>query len=173
MEFLRWENDGHSGEPGWHSTPVVFPNNVNVTLDTGTSVSRLPRFIGEAITRHYRCPGQYDGRILGRAPYVLPRGFNTKEDKVVLHFRGFGREDIAITSQAEHFLYAESPRQRGLYEGLIFEETAAASPILGLNWFHVNWVAMHKPKYNAPYVRVAAQDSDLANDYLLPPMLKL
>ncbi|KAI0667992.1 hypothetical protein C8Q78DRAFT_1081853 [Trametes maxima] len=89
-----------------------------------------------------------------------------------MYFQGEpGSEDIKIEVPVEYFLYAAHP-SRSLYEGLVFPRRSRSQWVLGLNWFHVNFVAMHKPQTGLPYVRLAPQgyEQTKLQEFMLPPV---
>ncbi|KAI0648612.1 hypothetical protein C8Q79DRAFT_458958 [Trametes meyenii] len=150
---------------------------IRVMLDTGSSVSWLPTDTIAAIGAHYggiyhNSSSRFVGRPNSVQPFIVPPERHTQKHKIAMYFAGEqGSPDVKIEVDTEFFLYAENPFWARVYEGLVFEEEDSEQYVLGLNWFHVNYVAMHKPKTDLPYVRLAPQlyGSGLRGRYVLPP----
>ncbi|KAI9070127.1 hypothetical protein FKP32DRAFT_1599490, partial [Trametes sanguinea] len=94
--------------------------------------------------------------------YQIPDGeFSSDHDKreVALHFRAAeSRDTVAIHVPALQFLYAPHPDEEDGCQSLIYTpESSDNVYILGVNFFHVAWIAMYKPPTGAPYIRMARQ----------------
>ncbi|KAI9001462.1 hypothetical protein BD414DRAFT_34891 [Trametes punicea] len=190
LRLLRMQIKEYDRKARMYTRPVDIPlvastlsddeGNIRITLDTGSSLSWLPYVAVQAIARYYdqeQIPQPLpEVKVYGDSPtkpavtYLVPSERDSAYSLVVMHFRGRSEQIVTVEVPARYFLYVHNPTTSRT-EGLIFARREPREWILGANFFHSTWVALHKPNSNLPFVRIAAQDHSTAgvDRYQLPP----
>ncbi|KAI0370700.1 hypothetical protein BV20DRAFT_966206 [Pilatotrama ljubarskyi] len=149
-----------------------------VILDTGASVSRLPRRILTPIRHHVvgDLPLNRSGIGLepGHPPLKISKEFQARAVTILYEFRGCDGKPVTVHAPSRPFLSAINPRGKEQEEeGLIFLQDAHKDDhaVFGLNWFQTMYVSLHKSKQKAAsdFVRLAPQWHSERSLYTLPP----
>ncbi|CDO74756.1 hypothetical protein BN946_scf185001.g4 [Trametes cinnabarina] len=161
--------EGGSSTPPGITGRAAVPR-IRVCLDTGTSVSFLPKSAVQAIAQYFCADNappvtlsDIDPRDLEPQYTIAPGKVSTTRDEreVTLHFSGLSDTLVEVHVPALYFLYAPHPHIRGKFEPLVYYDGTLSDGIFGVNFFHASWVALYRPHTGRgpPYVRLAKQSS--------------
>ncbi|EIW58020.1 uncharacterized protein TRAVEDRAFT_21449 [Trametes versicolor FP-101664 SS1] len=147
------------GELGTGGTGVLF------ILDTGASTTDLPPVAFEHIQKNI-FPAANVGRT--KSSLRIPPAY-CSDDSVVVDFvfRGENDAPVTVTGPGMPFL-CQGPDGKGL----LFPYRGLGGYVLGVNFFHTMFVAMHRPGnslLHGPYVRLAPQWPQERYRLRLPP----